>query len=473
MTAQKKMSTERPVLKITILTLFPEMFEAFLETSLLGKARTGGLIDINVVQIRDFTHDKHRSVDDTPYGGGCGMVMKCAPLAEAMDHTTARVGPGHCVFLTPQGKRLDQGTAVALAHKDHIILVCGRYEGVDERFRQLYVDEEISLGDFVLSGGETAAMAVVEAVTRLVPGVMGNCKSAAQESFSEGLLEYPQYTRPAVFRGLEVPAVLRSGDHRKIASWRRQTAAQRTAVRRPDLLAQGGSKHWARRKGKDAVPFAQGAADGRAPVDGRAERKNLLTKRAARTYVALLHHPVYDRNGQVVTTALTNLDLHDISRAARTFALAGYYVVTPVEKQRQLVGRIVDHWLEGYGGTVNRRRKQALELVSVATDIEEMRSAIAARHNVSPLIVVTTARTVDRPLVNCEALFERPETARRPVILCFGTGWGLTQEVVESADLCLQPIHGPGTYNHLSVRSAVSIYLARLFERRGMPAEGE
>ncbi len=221
-----------------VITLFPEMFGSFFRSGILGRTIASGSIEVAFTSPRDFTRDKHRTVDDTPYGGGSGMVMMPGPIVEALESLPAAESGArpHRVLLTPQGQPFRQADAARLAALDGVALVCGRYEGVDERVR-LHVDEEISLGDFVLLGGEVAAMAVLEAVVRLVPGVLGNEASAVEESHVRGLLEYPQYTRPAEFRGAEVPEVLRSGDHGAIARWRRAEALQRTLARRPDLLA--------------------------------------------------------------------------------------------------------------------------------------------------------------------------------------------------------------------------------------------
>lgn len=224
-------------MRFEIVTLFPELFDV-LRAGLLGKARDAGTIDVHVVTPREFTTDRHRTVDDSPYGGGSGMVLMPGPFAGALDHLDeARGGkPAHRVLLTPQGARFSQSHARRFSDLDCLTLVCGRYEGFDERIRGL-VDEEVSLGDFVLLGGEAAALAVIEATARLLPGVLGNEQSAADESHAaEGLLEYPQYTRPEDFRGEKVPEVLRSGHHAAIAQWRRKESLRRTLQRRPDLL---------------------------------------------------------------------------------------------------------------------------------------------------------------------------------------------------------------------------------------------
>ena len=231
-------------MRVDIVTLFPELFEGFLATSFVGKAIKGGELSVRLRSPREHGLGKHRSVDDTPYGGGSGMVMRVDVLVACMEALDAEAAAGgepraRRILLTPQGKPFVQPEAVRLANEPAIMLICGRYEGFDERVRS-FVDEEISLGDFVMTGGEVAAMAVVESTVRLIPGVLGNIESIREESHGEGgLLEYPQYTRPAEFRGLAVPEVLAGGNHAGIAKWRHQQSIDRTRERRPDLLPAG------------------------------------------------------------------------------------------------------------------------------------------------------------------------------------------------------------------------------------------
>jgi tRNA (guanine37-N1)-methyltransferase len=223
--------------RIDVLTIMPDLVTAFAGTSLMGKARDKGLLDLRVHDVRERTTDVHRTVDDSPFGGGAGMVL----MAEPIFRTVEEVEPPRPLYLLgPGGRTLTQGLAEELASTDGFSLLCGRYEGVDDRVREHLCDGELSVGDYVLNGGEVAAMVVVEAVARLVPGVMGNAESAAEESFSTGLLEHPQFTRPAEFRGWEVPPVLRSGDHAAVARWRRAQALLRTLRLRPDLIEAAG-----------------------------------------------------------------------------------------------------------------------------------------------------------------------------------------------------------------------------------------
>ena len=220
-------------MRIDVFTIFPDYLEVPLGMSLLGRARTAGVLDLRVHDLRRYTSDRHRSVDDEPFGGGAGMVLRAEPLFAAVE----AVEPQRPLFLlSAGGARFDQRRARELAAGDGFSMICGRYEGVDQRVADHLCDDELSVGDFVLSGGEAAALLVIDAVTRLLPGVMGNEASAVEESFNDGRLEYPQYTRPADFRGFAIPDVLRSGDHARIARWRKAQALRRTLARRPDLL---------------------------------------------------------------------------------------------------------------------------------------------------------------------------------------------------------------------------------------------
>jgi tRNA (guanine37-N1)-methyltransferase len=218
-----------------VITIFPEFFTSPLSVSLLHKAQEKGVVSCTVYNLRDYAVGKHRSTDDTPYGGGPGMVMKPEPVVKALEEVCRSLFQPWRILLSPQGVPLTQAKVVELAARETLVLVCGRYEGIDERLH-MFVDEEISIGDYILSGGETAALVVIDAVARLVPGVVGHQESTVQESFSDGLLEYPQYTRPEEFQGLRVPEVLLSGNHAEIARWRRRQSLLRTRARRPDLL---------------------------------------------------------------------------------------------------------------------------------------------------------------------------------------------------------------------------------------------
>lgn len=420
--------------RFTVITLFPEMFVSPLGYSMLKKAQEKGLVSVELVNLRDYATDRHRVTDDYPYGGGQGMVMKPEPLVSAIEDMRRRLDHPHVILLTPKGRPFDQAEAQRLAQHGELVLICGRYEGVDERVRA-FVDEEISIGDYTLSGGELAAMVIVDAVARLIPGVLGNVRSPQEESFSEGLLEYPQYTRPEDFRGMKVPEVLLSGDHQRIRRWRRQMSLELTRRRRPDLL----------RKAKLT-----------------AEERKLLRESAGLLYVALLHYPVYNKNRQIVTTAITNMDIHDIVRSARTYGVKKFYVVTPVKTLQKLAQKIVSHWREGYGSQYNQTRKEALSLVRLKDTLDDAMIDVERDCGTKPRLVATTARA-GAPRVSFGELREMLRKSFTPFLLLLGTGWGLSDEILSRADYILEPIEGPTDYNHLSVRSAAAVIFDRLF----------
>ncbi|MGE5818982.1 MAG: tRNA (guanosine(37)-N1)-methyltransferase TrmD [Deltaproteobacteria bacterium] len=421
------------MLKFTVVTLFPQMLASALGHSILKKAQEKNLVSINLVDLRDYTTDKHRTADDYPYGGGQGMVMKVEPLARAIEEIRKNSTAARIILLSPKGKVFRQEDAARLARETEVVLVCGRYEGVDARI-DAFIDEELSIGDFTLSGGEPAANVVIDAVSRLVPGVLGNENSAGEESFSDGLLEYPQYTRPEEFRAMKVPQVLLSGDHDRIKQWRREMSLDITRKRRPDLLSKASLS--------------------------QEERKRLLSARAP-VFVALLHHPVYDKNGQVVTTAVTNMDIHDIARSGKTYGIRRFFVVTPIKALQKLALKIIDHWEAGYGSQYNVTRKDALALARICDTLDNVIIEIEGECREQPVIVVTSAKP-GRTRTSFTELREMLQKESRPVLILLGTGWGLTQEVFSQADYILESIQGPTDYNHLSVRSAAAIILDRL-----------
>lgn len=240
-------------MKIELLTIFPEVFDSFLNTSIIGRARANGLLDIHTTDIRPYSKNKHKNTDDYPFGGGAGMLMMAQPIADAMKAVTQPPFQGKRIFMGPRGKTLNQQLAQELAKEPELAILCGHYEGVDQRALDHYIDMEISIGDYILTGGETAAMVLIDCISRFIPGVLGSAESAGDESFSDsGLLEYPQYTRPRVFEGEEVPEVLLNGDHKKINQWRREQALLATAKLRPDLLEKANitqaERDWLKRK---------------------------------------------------------------------------------------------------------------------------------------------------------------------------------------------------------------------------------
>ncbi len=416
-------------MRYQILTLFPELFDGFQTNGLMRRALETNTIRLDTIQLRDFAINSQGQVDDTPYGGGSGMVLRIETARAAIEKARAADPQAKVVLLTPRGKRFSQQTAQAFVkHYQEtgggLVLLCCRYEGIDERVVDSFVDDELSLGDFVLMGGEIPAMAVIEATCRLLPTVLGNPESITEESFEAGLLEYPQYTKPAVFEGSEVPGVLMSGNHEEIRKYRRARAVADTITRRPDLI-------------NSSLPIS------------------------CELSVALIHFPVVDKQGDIITSSITNIDLHDLARSARTYGLKRCYIVHPTKVMRRLSEKICEHWSVGYGSTYNPNRSEALTTLSIVPSFDDVLIDIETRAGRLPKIISTSARTREgiKTFAELSAILR---TSTEPHLLLLGTGWGLADEMLARSDYNLEPICGPTPYNHLSVRSAFAIMCDRL-----------
>ncbi len=481
---------------IAVVSLFPEFFSAAprgaeggvpahggspagsgpLHCGLMQRAREAGILSFSLHNPRDAAKDKHHTVDDRPYGGSPGMVMLAEPLADTLQGLgftprrsrterspalagadaqggsvvpaapdksatgTQEADPGRLLFLSPKGRPLTQALARELALSPRLTLICGRYEGMDARIEELFPVETVSVGDFVLNGGEAAALCLIEAVARLLPGFMGHEESGDDESFSHGLLEYPHYTRPEEFHGISVPQVLRSGDHGRIAAWRRRASLAVTLANRPELLQD------AALTGEDQ-DFLRGL-----PYERRG--RNL--------YCALVHYPVLDKQKNSVAVSLTNLDIHDIARSSCTYGLAGYYVVTPLQDQLRLLSDILKHWTQGAGKAGNPDRDEALGLVRGQERVEDVLQDIATRTGQKPLVIGTTARAASDSLPAFGFSRIREALRSRPVLLLFGTGHGLSPLLDSLCHGYAPALRRYSGYNHLSVRSAAAIILDRI-----------
>lgn len=416
-----------------ILTIFPDMFKDPFSLGVLSKAIETGFFDVNPVDVREYTTDKHSTTDDYQYGGGQGLVMKVEPIHRAVQDIKEKQGDTRVILMDPRGKRFTQEDAERLKEYDSLTFVCGRYEGVDERVVDLVVDESLSLGDFVLTGGEFASMVMIDSVARLLPGVLGDENSPLEESHQSGLLEHPHYSRPAEYEGLKVPDVLLSGHHGEIEKWRRQRSLAITKTHRPDMLR-------------------------RAELEPE-DKEYLKTLGGKKLYVALMHYPMKDKEKINVATSITNMDLHDISRSCTTYDVKKYFVVTPLEAQRGIAQRVIDHWQKGYGATYNVNRKQAFGGTVLSDSLLEVLSEIEKEEGEKPVIIATTARE-SRANIDFKEVAEL--SGDKPCLIIFGTGWGFTEDIFKMSDRVLKPIEGAGNFNHLSVRSAVAIILDRI-----------
>ncbi len=484
-------------MRIDLVTLFPEFFSGPLSCGLLQRAVDKGLLRVGLHNPRLQCADRHKTVDDRPYGGGPGMVMLLEPLLKTLMELghSPRILPGtvqpaalcetglpgqagqlgqsgqpaclnqsdrpgqsdypgqpgqpgqsgqpaqpggRILFMAPNGRPFTQAMARELAQEERLTIICGRYEGIDARLPELFPIEPVSMGDFVLNGGETAALAVVEAVGRLLPGFMGHEESGTEESFSAGLLEYPHYTRPETFAGLAVPPVLLGGDHKRIAAWRREEALRLTLAQRPDILA-------------DADLSEQDLLFLRS-LPRRELGRNLFS--------SLVHYPILDKDEKSVASSLTNLDIHDIARSSCSYGLAGFYIVTPLEDQQALLRQLLRHWVDGAGSASNPDRATALALVQGVPSLQGCIEDITAKRGERPFIVGTSARKLATPVISFSGLRRKLESS--PVLLLFGTGQGLAPEALELCDALLPPLRQLASYNHLSVRAAAALSFDRI-----------
>jgi len=412
-------------MKIDILTIFPKIFNSFLNESLLKKGLDNDIIDIGIYDIRGYTKDKHGNVDDAPYGGGAGMVMTPQPLADAIK--SLKKDSTKTILLTPAGKPFTQDDAKRLSKEKNLIFVCGRYEGIDQRIADEYIDEEISIGDFVLNGGETASMVLIESIFRLLPGAIGDEASHQNDSFEDGLLEHPHYTRPEIFDGKSVPEILLSGHHKNIKKWREDESIKKTGKVRPDLLLKVG-----RAKVKD-VNFS----------------------------IALIHNPVLGKEGDTITSSITTLDVHDFARLGKTYGAKNVYIVTPVEDQKRLVERLKNHWMEGdFLKNEFTRRVDALDIVETAVSFDEVYRKVKRRSK--KVKVLATSAVESAGSLSPDQWAVHSGEADEWIIL-FGTAYGLAPELTQRADFQLSPIKGRGEFNHLPVRGASAIVIHSLF----------
>lgn len=412
-------------MKIEILTIFPEMFTGPFTTSIIKRAREKKLLEINVHNLRDYTSDKHKVTDDIPYGGGPGMVMKPEPVFRAVKALGDGRSGKRIILLCPQGKIFDQAKAKELAEEKEILLICGHYEGFDERVREYLATDEISIGDYVLTGGELASMVVVDTIARLIPGVIGDQRSNMEESFSGNMLDFPCYTRPENFEGMKVPEVLLSGNHAEIARWRLDNSLKKTCKKRPDLL-----------------------------------KKNEYVYKN-NVYIGLLHHSVLNKQKESVITSITNMDIHDICRVSSTYSIKKFFCINPIASQKMLAQRVIDHWIKGYGSIYNPNRKEALENIQLVDTLKDALKDIKKEYGKKPVLVITDAKKFSTNASFAE-IKHKIFTIDRPFLILFGTGWGIEENIFKLADYILEPITGIGKYNHLSVRSAVSIIIDRL-----------
>ena len=424
-------------MKISILTLFPNLYDQFLKTSLVARAQEKNIVQFNVSSFFSYTEPKKR-IDAPTFGPGAGMLLKPEIVEKAIDDNDSKSGVSYKIFFSPHGKKLDQKLALDLSKRiskeKHVMLVCPRYEGMDARVEEYYADEIISIGDYVLMGGDLPCMVLLEALLRLIPGVVSKEESVEQESFSSAFVDYPEYTEPVEWKGMKVPDIVRSGNHAEIKKWRSEQAVQRTVIDHFDWL----SSH----------------------VTSSLDKK-LSIATIPSHYVALMHSDVILRDGIPGTTSVTSLDLHDIARSACTYAIEHYFIVTPLVDQQKIVQKMLDFWMSDWAISYNPHRHEAVSKIMVIDTLDAMINQIEQWHGKKPVLIATSAHDTElsqKITYNDQGLVWK---LGHPVLFLLGTGGGLSIDLLHRCDFVLTPIEGFSDFNHLSVRSAAAIILDR------------
>lgn len=426
-------------MNISIISVFPELYESFLQTSLIKRAQQQGIVAIERAAFFDYVEPKQR-IDAPTFGHGAGMLLKPQVVHDALRDQEKKHGKAFKIFFSPHGKKLDQRLLqdIALKIKDvnHLMLVAGRYEGMDERVEQLLADEIISIGDYVLMGGDVPAMVLLEGLLRLLPGVVGKQESVEQESFSGPFVDYPEYTEPVEWQGLRVPDVVRSGNHEALRQWREKQAAERTVIGHFDWL-----------RNQQLTP----------------EQKTVVHGVIPPHYVMLHHADVFVGRETKIPgmTSITSLDIHDIARSCKTYGVKQYFVVSPLEDQQKIAKTLLDFWHTGVGVEYNRQRHEAVKHVQLARTVDEVIASIEQNEGMKPLLVGTSARVLEHQTQISFSDQGKIWAQKRPLLFVFGTGQGLTPEFIARCDYLLLPVGGLTEFRHLSVRSAVAVVLDR------------
>lgn len=424
-------------MKISVLATFPELFQPFLSTSLIKRAIQNGHVSVELNSFFSYAEPKER-IDAPTFGHGAGMLIKPAIVEKAIADIEAKQGRTYRVFFSPHGKKLTQPVLHELAAQKNLLLVCGRYEGMDARVEQTYADLILSIGDYVVMGGELPAMVFMEGLLRLVPGVVGREESVRLDSYQTPFVDHPEYTEPVTWQGKEVPAVVRSGNHGAIRAWQQEVAAERTVVHHFDWFRSSPLTDKERELGLSKIPPH---------------------------YTALMHSDVLigANDGQTVVgnSSVTSLDIHDIARSARTYGIQHYFIVTPLQDQAQIVQTLLDFWQTGVGLSYKPQRSDAVKSVSIAQTLDQAVAEIEAKEGKRPILVATSARDVVGIKNISYSDQELVWSQNRPVLLIFGTARGLSQELLMRCDYVLQPVKGFSNYQHLSVRSAAAVVFDR------------
>lgn len=456
------------MIKISIITVFPELHENFIKTSLVQRAVEQGILQFNLVRFSDMCQPKER-IDEPTVGHGAGMIIKPEVVQKAIDLCQSQWGIGFKIFFSPQGQRLDQHKLsdiykklifqdqAGLVQVDnsqaentenfsdilqsslHLILVCSRYEGIDERIQNFYADMVLSIGDYVLMGGDLPAQVFLEGILRLIPNVVGKSASVENDSFQGAFFDHPEYGLPVEWNDMKIPDVLRSGNHKQIDIWRKERAVQKTILNRFD---------WIRENQLDEKDI------------------ELCTKFIPNHYVVIMHSQVIVGDGRkdgrkVGDTSVASIDIHDIARSCKTYGVKNFFIVTQLEDQFKIVNTFFDFWHSKVGRDYNLSRYNAMEPVILTKSFETVVEQIKQKESADPVIITTSAKPHGKGVKIDYFSQGVVWKENRPVLIVFGTGQGLSDEIMDQSNFILTPVRGLTDYNHLSVRSAAAIILDR------------
>ncbi len=427
-------------MNISIITLFPDLYNSFLQTSLIGRAIQRGLVDIKLKNLFDYSQAKSR-IDAPVFGHNAGMLIKPNVIENAILEQDKSYNKSYKIFFSPQGKKLDQNVLKQILLKPNIMLLPARYEGMDNRVEEVYSDLTISIGDYVLMGGDLPAMVLLEGLIRLLPDVVSSQESIDQESFAGPFLDHPSYTVPVVWNGLQVPDVIRSGHHKEILNWQREFSIKKTIYNNFDWL-------------KSHVKNIDDIKD--------------TAKYLPSHYVVLMHDQVIVDDERIGASSVTSLDIHDIARSACTYGLKKYFIVSPLPDQQKIVNKLLNFWLDSVGINYNFSRHQAMKNVILCSSIEEVIARIEEfEDNNTPILIATTAKIKNLADNRSNVInYYDQETVwanKKPVLFVLGTARGLSNGILDRCDYLLEPVRGFSDYNHLSVRSAAAVIFDRWF----------
>lgn len=433
-------------MQISIVTLFPSLYQSFIKTSLIDRAIKNGQISISFSNLFDFVEAKQR-IDGPTYGHNSGMLLKPTVVEKAINKEESLYGSAYKIFFSPHGRRLDQNLLKQILldaqGKNHIMMLPARYEGMDSRVEDYYSDIIVSLGDFVLMGGDIPAMACIEGLLRLIPGIVGKQDSVEKDSFSDCLVDYPEYTSPEEWQGLKVPEIIKSGDHQKIADWQKKEAIKRTVFGHFDWLKTHLNTY----------------------TEDQDKLKLEVAKKIVAHYVVLMHDQIMLENGREGTSSVTSIDVHDIARSSATYGVKKYFIVTPLEDQQKIIAKLLSFWESSVGINYNSHRHEAMSKVVLVSTLAEAISFIKSSEllDLEPVLITTAAKKHYQFKSKIINYFDQEKvwSLKRPVVLIFGTARGLSDNLIDKADFLLRPVEGFSKFNHLSVRSAVAIVLDR------------